>query len=138
MSKSEIKTSIRIEILSKEEQKWYSGNKHKEDIVMLKAENKGWFPSNIIAGTKSGMLSEDTPLSKHTGWVMSNGNSGSKNNLVKLDRLYYALYTLFLNGCVICSPVFKKSLSVRKREETKYMKDVFRKAAIAYERVGEQ
>lgn len=37
----------------------------------VKCENYGWFPTQLIAGTIKGYFSQNTELSKHTGYLES-------------------------------------------------------------------
>lgn len=90
-----------IRKLEENEYPWHLGLSHdtftekygSEDAYILKVST-GFSPTDLVAGVKKGMYTEDTPLSRKTGWLSScnlgtasDAFCGSKvNNAIKILR----------------------------------------------------
>ena len=63
-----------IRDLTESEKEWYLMQKIETDVISVSCS---WFPKELFAGVEKRSFSPFTELSKKTGWVVSNGSSGS-------------------------------------------------------------
>ena len=96
-----------VRILSEQEKLWWCASDTEEEVVLLAISEIGWFPTELVAGTKSknlgrGVIREnfdmDTELSKRTGWLQNAGSLGSRGNLFLKSKVNEAINILNKNG----------------------------------------
>lgn len=94
-------------VLSPEEKVWLCGVQTEEEVVELCVTERGWFPTDLIAGTLPkhlgcGIIREgfnmNTELSKKTGWLHSTDNCGSRSALFLKSKVNEAINILNKNG----------------------------------------
>ena len=66
---------VTIKEISESEKDWYLMQKITEKVISVSCE---WFPKELFAGVENRVFSPFTELSKKTGWVLSRGNAGSR------------------------------------------------------------
>lgn len=90
---------ITIEALDKNQYMWFLNRTHdKIGDVYMAIDSKGWFPTELVAGVKERCFSEDTSLSRNTGWLKGNGCRGSMTEFFRADRINEAIKVLKNNG----------------------------------------
>ena len=66
---------VLIKEISENEKDYYLMQKINGKVISVSCE---WFPKELFAGVEKGTYSTFTDLSKKTGWILSNGNAGSR------------------------------------------------------------
>jgi len=92
-----------IRKLEEESYPWYIGlskdvfiEKYGGEVYVLSVVG-GFFPTDLVAGVKKGMFSEDTDLSRKTGWLHSR-NLGTAGEAFNSSKVYNAIKILRKNG----------------------------------------
>ncbi len=57
-----------------------------------------WFPTELVCGVVSGVFSQNTELSRKTGWISTNGQFGSRNDAFLATGVKEAARILKKNG----------------------------------------
>ncbi len=98
-TKMDQEKKITIEVLDKNHYMWFLNRNHdKLGDVYIATESRGWFPTELVAGVKERCFSEDTSLSRNTGWLNGNGCRGSMTAFFRADRIKEAIKVLKNNG----------------------------------------
>ena len=74
---------VLIKEISESEKDWYLMQKITEKVISVSCE---WFPKELFAGVENRVFSPFTELSKKTGWVLSRGNAGSRQEFFLANK----------------------------------------------------
>ena len=70
---------ITFKKMSESDVRYYIGNVG-EDVYEASVKIGCWFPTELVCGVVRGCFSQNTDLSKDTGWLQTTGQFGSKND----------------------------------------------------------
>ena len=75
--------------MSKEDVEYYIG-KVDEEVYEGSTQVLGFFPTGLVAGTYKGCYTQNTWLSKETGWLQTSGTFGSRNDAFRASKVQFA------------------------------------------------
>lgn len=92
-------TQAVVSKLDEKERSWYLRKKFDEDIVRIGVGEYGWFPTELVCGTKGRIFSSETELAQKTGCLIDyiNGVCGSANMFFLSSKVEEAIKILAKN-----------------------------------------